>query len=155
MIAVQRAHLATSSGVPQHRSAVAAAGDHLGAVRAVRSSLGGQGIGLGEILKQFGKYSKIREIIISENGAAFDDVLNDGRVEDTKRIQFFQDYLASILKAKKEGVKVGGYLAWSLLDNFEWAEGYGPRFGLVYVNYENQERTVKNSGKWFAGFLES
>jgi len=111
--------------------------------------------GMYEILKQFGKYSRIREIIISENGAAFDDVLNDGRVEDIKRIQFFQDYLASILKAKNEGIKVGGYLAWSLLDNFEWAEGYGPRFGLVYVNYENQERIIKDSGKWFAGFLES
>jgi beta-glucosidase len=111
--------------------------------------------GMYEILKQFGNYTNIREIIISENGAAFDDVLKDGGVEDTKRIQFFQEYLASILKAKKEGVNVGGYLAWSLLDNFEWAEGYGPRFGLVYVDYENQQRTIKDSGKWFAGFLES
>jgi beta-glucosidase len=111
--------------------------------------------GMYEILKQFGKYTNIREIVISENGAAFEDVLKDGRVEDTQRIQFFQEYLASILKAKKEGVNVGGYLAWSLLDNFEWAEGYGPRFGLVYVDYESQQRTIKDSGKWFAGFLES
>jgi beta-glucosidase len=109
--------------------------------------------GMYEILKQFGKYSGIKEIVISENGAAFEDVLIDGRVEDNQRTKFFQEYLANILKAKKEGVKVGGYLAWSLLDNFEWAEGYGPRFGLVYVDYENQERTIKDSGKWFARFL--
>ncbi|WP_159468381.1 GH1 family beta-glucosidase [Dyadobacter sp. 3J3] len=109
--------------------------------------------GMYEILKQFAKYQNIREIIISENGAAFDDVLENGEVQDHKRIQFFQEYLANILKAKNEGVKIGGYLAWSLLDNFEWAEGYGPRFGLVYVNYENQERIIKDSGKWFAKFL--
>lgn len=110
--------------------------------------------GMYEILKQFGKYPNIREIIISENGAAFDDVLENGEVQDHKRIQFFEEYLAYILKAKNEGVKIGGYLAWSLLDNFEWAEGYGPRFGLVYVNYENQERIIKDSGKWFAKFLK-
>ncbi|MEO6686471.1 MAG: GH1 family beta-glucosidase [Dyadobacter sp.] len=110
--------------------------------------------GMYEILKQFAKYPNIREIIISENGAAFDDVLENGEVQDHKRIQFFEEYLANILKAKNEGVKIGGYLAWSLLDNFEWAEGYGPRFGLVYVNYENQERIIKDSGKWFAKFLK-
>ncbi|TKT91754.1 beta-glucosidase [Dyadobacter frigoris] len=110
--------------------------------------------GMYEILKQFSQYPNIREIIISENGAAFDDVLKNGEVQDHKRIQFFEEYLANILKAKNEGVKIGGYLAWSLLDNFEWAEGYGPRFGLVYVNYENQERIIKDSGKWFAKFLK-
>ncbi|MBE9460929.1 beta-glucosidase [Dyadobacter sp. UP-52] len=110
--------------------------------------------GMYEILKQFSQYPNIREIIISENGAAFEDILENGIVQDIKRIQFFEEYLANILKAKNEGVKIGGYLAWSLLDNFEWAEGYGPRFGLVYVNYENQERVIKDSGKWFARFLK-
>lgn len=110
--------------------------------------------GMYEILKQFNSYPNIKEIIISENGAAFDDVLENGEVKDIKRIQFFEEYLANILKAKNEGVKIGGYLAWSLLDNFEWAEGYDPRFGLVYVNYENQERIIKDSGKWFAKFLK-
>lgn len=110
--------------------------------------------GMYEILKQFGQYPNIPEIIVSENGAAFDDVLENGEVKDHKRTRFFEEYLANILKAKNEGVKIGGYLAWSLLDNFEWAEGYGPRFGLVYVNYENQERTIKDSGKWFARFLK-
>ncbi len=110
--------------------------------------------GMYEILKQFSQYPNITEIIVSENGAAFDDVLENGEVKDHKRTRFFEEYLANILKAKNEGVKIGGYLAWSLLDNFEWAEGYGPRFGLVYVNYENQERIIKDSGKWFARFLK-
>lgn len=110
--------------------------------------------GMYEILKQFSQYPNIPEIIVSENGAAFEDILENGEVKDQKRIRFFEEYLANILKAKNEGVKIGGYLAWSLLDNFEWAEGYGPRFGLVYVNYENQERIIKDSGKWFARFLK-
>lgn len=109
--------------------------------------------GIYEILKQFGSYKGIKEIIISENGAAFEDIFQNEEIKDTRRIQFFEDYLTHVLRAKKEGVNVGGYLAWSLLDNFEWAEGYHPRFGLVYVNYETQQRTVKDSGKWFARFL--
>ena len=111
--------------------------------------------GMYAILKQFSTYPGIREIIISENGAAFADLQQDGKVMDHERIRFFQEYLKSILKAKNEGVRVAGYLAWSMLDNFEWAEGYHPRFGLVYVNYETQERTVKESGKWFAEFLNA
>jgi len=111
--------------------------------------------GMYDILRQFSNYSGVKEIIISENGAAFEDSLEDGKVVDERRIRFFEDYLKSILKAKNEGVKVTGYLAWSLLDNFEWAEGYHPRFGLVYVNYETQERIVKESGKWFASFFKN
>lgn len=110
--------------------------------------------GMYEILKQFGRYEGIRQIIVSENGVAYDDITDGEKVEDHQRITFFQEYLANILKAKQEGVNVTGYLAWSLLDNFEWAEGYGPRFGLVYVDYENQQRIVKDSGKWFSTFLK-
>ncbi|MCF2442883.1 GH1 family beta-glucosidase [Dyadobacter sp. CY345] len=111
--------------------------------------------GMYDILRQFSNYSGVKEIIISENGAAFEDNPENGKVVDERRIQYFEDYLKSILKAKNEGVKVAGYLAWSLLDNFEWAEGYHPRFGLVYVNYETQERIVKESGKWFASFFKN
>ena len=110
--------------------------------------------GIYEILQQFGRYKGVKEIIVSENGAAFKDVLQNGRVADSQRTAFFQQYLAQILKAKNEGVNVNGYYVWSFLDNFEWAEGYEPRFGLVYVDYETQERSVKDSGKWFAKFLE-
>jgi len=107
--------------------------------------------GMYKILKQFGKYGK--EIMVTENGAAFPDTLANGRIHDKKRIQFFKDYLANVLKAKNEGVNISGYLVWTLMDNFEWAEGYHPRFGLVHVDFNTQQRTIKDSGLWFQEFL--
>lgn len=109
--------------------------------------------GMFEILLQFSKYKGIKDIIVSENGAAFKDVLFNGQIDDPERTAFFQQYLYNLLKAKQQGVQVKGYFAWSLTDNFEWAEGYAARFGLVHVDFNTQERTVKSSGKWFAGFL--
>lgn len=112
--------------------------------------------GMYEILKQFSRYEGVKELVVTENGAAFGDTRDAaGRIQDHQRTQFFQQYLANVLKARREGVNVTGYLVWSLLDNFEWAEGYGPRFGLVHVDYESQQRTIKDSGKWFAGFLKT
>ena len=108
--------------------------------------------GLYRILKQFSKYP-VKEIIVTENGAAFKDVIENESIKDTERTQFFKDYLASMLKAKNEGVNVTGYFAWTLLDNFEWTEGYRPKFGLVNVDFERQKRIVKNSGLWFKEFL--
>ena len=104
-------------------------------------------------LKQFGAYPGIRKIIVTENGAAFPDVLEDGRVHDAERVEFYQKYLRQVLRAKQEGVPVEGYFAWSLLDNFEWAEGYRARFGLVYVDFESQKRYIKDSGFWFQELL--
>ncbi len=109
--------------------------------------------GMYRIIKQFAEYKKIKKFYITENGVAFKDEMVDGKINDTKRIQFFKDYLAAILKAKNEGVDIGGYFVWSFMDNFEWAEGYKPRFGLVNVDFETQKRTVKESGKWFQDFL--
>ncbi len=109
--------------------------------------------GMYDILKQFGEYEGIKEIIVSENGAAFPDQIQDGAVHDPQRRDFFRAYLQNLLRAKREGVKVNGYFVWSLLDNFEWAEGYDARFGLVHVDYATQKRTVKYSGKWFTDFL--
>lgn len=109
--------------------------------------------GMHRILHQFGRYKGIRELVISENGAAFRDHLKDGVVNDHDRLAYFQSYLAAVLKAKNEGVNIGGYFAWTLLDNFEWAHGYSARFGLVFVDFKTQQRTLKESGKWFAGFL--
>jgi beta-glucosidase len=108
--------------------------------------------GMYKILKQFARYKK--EIVITENGAAFPDTVENGAVHDTKRIRFFKDYLAQVLKAKKEGVNISGYLVWTLMDNFEWAEGYRPRFGLVYVDFKTQQRIIKDSGLWFKEFLK-
>jgi len=109
--------------------------------------------GFYRVLKQFGEYGK--PIIVTENGVAFEDHLNaDGTVNDPKRIQFFKDYLANMLQAKQEGVDLRGYFIWSFMDNFEWAEGYEPRFGIVYNDYATQTRYVKDSGKWWREFLK-
>lgn len=105
------------------------------------------------ILKRFNSYDGIRKIIITENGAAFPDTVTNGKVFDIKRTHFIQDHLEQILKAKEEGLNVDGYFVWSLTDNFEWAEGYNARFGLIHVDFETQKRTIKNSGLWFKDFL--
>ena len=105
------------------------------------------------ILKRFNSYEGIRKIIITENGAAFPDTVTNGKVYDIKRTHFIQDHLEQILKAKEEGLNVDGYFVWSLTDNFEWAEGYNARFGLIHVDFETQKRTIKQSGLWFGEFL--
>ena len=109
--------------------------------------------GIYEIIKQFAKYP-VKEIIVTENGAAFPDQLVNGRINDPQRINFYKRYLQNILRAKQEGVNVMGYFAWTFIDNFEWAEGFRPRFGMVYNDFETQERTVKDSGYWFRDFLK-
>jgi len=75
-------------------------------------------------------------------------------VHDPKRVQYLQDYLGQVLRAKNEGSNVNGYFVWTLTDNFKWAEGYHPRFGLIHVDHATQKRTIKSSGKWFADFLK-
>lgn len=109
--------------------------------------------GVYKILKQFSNYKGVNKIIITENGAAFPDVVDNDGIHDKQREAYFKNYLEQILKAKNEGVNVQGYFVWSLLDNFEWAEGYRPRFGLVHVDFATQKRIIKDSGYWFKGFL--
>lgn len=106
-----------------------------------------------EMIAKFNAYPGIKKIMITENGAAFEDKLKNGAVEDLKRVNYLQDYLKQVLKAKNEGLEVSGYFAWTFMDNFEWAEGYHSRFGLVYVDFSTQERIIKKSGKWFQAFL--
>lgn len=106
-----------------------------------------------EALKRVDAYAGVKEIIITENGAAFQDVPDQGVVDDPKRVRFLQDHIAQVLLARREGVKVNGYFVWTLLDNFEWAEGYYPKFGLVHVDFATQRRVVKNSGYWYRDFL--
>ncbi|MFG4003821.1 GH1 family beta-glucosidase [Flavobacterium aquidurense] len=105
------------------------------------------------VLKKFNAYKGIKKIIITENGAAFPDILTNGKVYDIKRTHYIQDHLEQILKARKDGLNVEGYFVWSLTDNFEWAEGYNARFGLIHVDFETQQRTIKHSGLWFKDFL--
>jgi beta-glucosidase len=89
-------------------------------------------------------------IYITENGAAYDDKPDsNGYVADANRRDYLWLHLQQCALALQDGVKLKGYFAWSLMDNFEWAEGYSKRFGLVYVDYPSQKRTVKLSGKWF------
>ena len=89
-------------------------------------------------------------IAISENGAAFPDVVGpDGAVDDPKRRDYYAAHLAAAAAAIEDGVPLVGYFAWSLMDNFEWALGYGTRFGIVHVDFETQRRTVKASGAWY------
>jgi beta-glucosidase len=105
------------------------------------------------VLKKFNEYKGIKKIIITENGAAFPDILSNGKVYDIKRTHYIQDHLEQILKAKQDGLNVEGYFVWSLTDNFEWAEGYNARFGLIHVDFDTQQRTIKHSGLWFKDFL--
>ncbi|MEP6927150.1 MAG: GH1 family beta-glucosidase [Ginsengibacter sp.] len=107
------------------------------------------------ILKKFSSYKNMPPLMVTENGAAFTDVLYNGEVHDPKRLQYLKDNIYQVLRAKQEGVDVRGYFVWTFLDNFEWAEGYYPRFGLVYVDFATQKRIVKSSGNWYARFLKN
>ncbi|MCS6971644.1 MAG: GH1 family beta-glucosidase [Turneriella sp.] len=109
--------------------------------------------GLYDLLKKYAAYPEIRELIVTENGYADEMTPVAGRVVDHGRIHYHQQYLAELLRAQREGVPVKGYFVWSLLDNFEWAEGFRPRFGLVYVDYLTGRRFWKDSAFWWRKFL--
>ena len=95
-------------------------------------------------------------LMISENGMAnIDFVYEDGKVHDPQRSEYLRTYLKQLKKANDEGVPVIGYSMWSFLDNFEWAEGYYPRFGLVYVDYATQKRIVKDSAYYYREIIEN
>lgn len=107
----------------------------------------------------YGPYNLYRRyglpMYITENGLSCNDhVFKDGKVHDPDRIEFLENYLTELGKGIQEGNPVKGYLQWSFLDNFEWAEGYQERFGLVFVNYDTCERTPKDSAAWFADTIK-
>jgi beta-glucosidase len=90
-------------------------------------------------------------IIVTENGCGLHDhVSEDGQVHDPSRIEYLRTHLGAVETAIERGVDIGGYFVWSLMDNFEWAEGYGPRFGLTYVDFATQRRIPKDSARWYA-----
>ena len=114
--------------------------------------------GLYRILKQLDQcYASAKNplptLIVTENGMAWDDHIIEGEVRDLERIDYFSTHLKMVEKALSRGIDISGYFAWSLMDNFEWAEGFTKRFGLVYVDYATQKRTLKNSGKHFRELL--
>jgi beta-glucosidase len=94
-------------------------------------------------------------LVITENGASFDEDVIEERVRDVRRIDYLQRHVTAVHRALARGVDVRGYLVWSLLDNFEWSFGFSKRFGLVHVDFESQERTIKDSGRWFGELVAS
>ena len=108
--------------------------------------------GLTELLLRLNADYRLPPLYITENGAAYRDRLVDGRVADADRIRYLQRHIAAMADALESGVDVRGYFVWSLLDNFEWADGYTKRFGLVYVDYATQRRTLKDSALWYRAF---
>ena len=101
--------------------------------------------GLTEILLAMHKRYKLPPVYITENGAAMPDTLENNQVQDAARVAYFQQHLQATEDAINAGMRIDGYFAWSLMDNFEWAEGYAKRFGIVYVDYQTQQRTLKSS----------
>jgi beta-glucosidase len=110
--------------------------------------------GLYEILRKYSRYKGIRNLLVTENGTCVPDMLENGRIHDNGRTDYFKNHLAAVLKAKNEGVNVNGYFVWSPTDNFEWDKGFRTRFGLVYVDFRTLDRYIKDSGIWFREFLK-
>jgi beta-glucosidase len=109
---------------------------------------------LRRVLNRMHRDYPLPPVYITENGAAFrDQVSSNGTVHDPQRIDYLRRHMAQLAMARRDGVEVRGYFVWSLLDNFEWAYGYGKRFGLTYVDFTTQERIVKASGQWYARLI--
>jgi beta-glucosidase len=97
-----------------------------------------------------------KPVFITENGmSAHDSVSLDGQVHDPNRIDFLHRYLLALEKATDDGADIGGYFLWSFMDNFEWAKGYTERFGIVYIDYETQERIPKDSAYWYRDWIKA
>jgi beta-glucosidase len=97
---------------------------------------------------------RLPPVYITENGcSAPDEITSDGTVDDQFRIGYLDGHIRAVADAIDAGVDVRGYLTWSLIDNFEWSEGYHQRFGLVYVDYATQQRTPKSSFAWYRGMI--
>ena len=111
--------------------------------------------GLADLLRWVhAEYAPAR-MLVTENGAAFDDAPDaNGGIVDDRRIAYLRDHIAAAHDAMTEGVPLEGYLVWSLVDNFEWAEGYRKRFGIVWVDYATQRRIPKASARWFAEVIQ-
>ena len=109
--------------------------------------------GFSDLLISLNEKYTLPPIYITENGAAMPDNIIDGKVEDEHRVAYYQSHLNAVNTAIESGVDIRGYFAWSLLDNLEWAEGYLKRFGIVYVDYQSQQRTIKSSGYAYRDLL--
>lgn len=112
--------------------------------------------GIQEILVRINREYGPIDLYVTENGAAFKDEMKNGEIQDYERIDFLKEHFKNTYYAIQQGVPVKGYFVWSLMDNFEWAHGYSKRFGLFYVDYnDNLKRIPKESARWFKKFLNN
>ena len=113
--------------------------------------------GLGDLVLRIARdWPEISSIAITENGAAFaDGPGEDGAIRDERRINYIFEHLKSLGAAIAEGAPVSAYYSWSLLDNYEWAEGYAKRFGMVYVDFDTQERIPKDSALAYSSLISA
>jgi beta-glucosidase len=108
---------------------------------------------LSDLLLRLNRDYALPPVLITENGAAYQDRIVGGRVEDEERRRYIESHLVAVADVIERGVDVKGYFVWSLMDNFEWAEGYRKRFGIVHVNYDTLDRTLKGSALWYRSLL--
>jgi beta-glucosidase len=147
-------------GVNFYRRSVMADGHDLASVNIKRVSPAGSEYtemgwevsptGLYDILKFVHENYHPKVLYVTENGAAFSDVLHEGKIHDERRVNYLREHLAQLSRAIDDGIPLKGYFVWSLFDNFEWAYGYSKRFGIIHVDYKTQQRTIKDSGYFLA-----
>ncbi len=112
--------------------------------------------GLRDVLVNVGRNYAVGKLYVTENGAAFPDVWDGGdTVSDPQRVAYLRAYITACAEAIEQGVPLCGYFVWSLMDNFEWSEGFAKRFGVVYIDYPTQRRVIKESGYWYAALLNA
>ena len=112
--------------------------------------------GLGDLLVRLHRDYNVPSLYVTENGAAFKDEWHGEEViSDPRRVSYLQEYIQAVGESIQQGAPVKGYFIWSLLDNFEWSEGYSKRFGIVYVDYPTQRRIPKESSQWYASLLKA
>lgn len=109
---------------------------------------------LGSLVETLNARHRLPDCYITENGACYNMGVENGTVDDQPRLDYISDHLAVTADLIAKGYPMRGYFAWSLMDNFEWAEGYRMRFGIVHVDYETQVRTIKKSGRWYKDLAE-
>ncbi len=110
---------------------------------------------LTDLLKRLYAEYSLPPCYVTENGAAYNQEVVEGVVDDEPRREYLEQHIQAVAAARDDGIDVRGYFAWSLMDNFEWAEGYSQRFGLIHVDYITQQRTVKRSGHWYGDLCRS
>ena len=110
--------------------------------------------GIYDLLMRLKNEYKVQNIYITENGCSYGDGPNsEGKINDIRRIEYYRSHLTELKRAIEDGAPCNGYFAWSLMDNFEWGQGFSQRFGLVWVDFETLERIPKDSYYWYKKYI--